>query len=282
MACTTWRSYHFFTPQAYDHFLKASDKKLDIMFPCSECSKIFKTNKMMKDHSLVHRRVYQCPQCPQKTPNQSTLKGHMMRHTSERIFACPSCDYKGKAEVDMKSHKKRHITQGRSTYCKFECGFSSKKGILQTMQRHYEQGCGKKAGKMVSLNDPGITNVKRISGRAINKTAVLKAKKSKTKKLPKTDGPHKPRGASIPLNISPVLANIIGTKEQEQVSIAQVMNRLWLYLKLHKLQDPLNGQYFIPDEKIAPVFGKEKLRAFGMLKHLKAHLTNPNKISKIL
>ena len=103
------------------------------------------------------------------------------------------------------------------------------------------------------------------------------AKRSKSKKLPKTGDSKKPRGASIPLKVSPALAHVIGTKEQEQVSIAQVMKRLWLYLKLHKLQDPQNGQYFTPDEKMAPVFGKEKLRAFGMLKHLKVHLTNPNK-----
>ena len=235
---------------------------------------------MVKDHEQVHRRVYQCLQCPKKTPTPSTLKGHMLKHTSERPFPCQLCDYKGKSETDMKSHNKRHQTQDRSTFCKFECGFSSKKGIDLTMKKHYQRGCDEKTKEVRKTNrsnGPLQTKNRKSSARALKKAADFMPKRRKTKKLPKTGDSMKPRGASIPLNVSPALANVIGTKEQEQVSIAQVMRRLWLYLKLHKLQDPQNGQYFTPDEKMAPVFGKEKLRAFGMLKHLKVHLTNPNK-----
>ena len=273
--------YNLITLQAYDHFLKASDKEPDVMFPCSECSKVFKSKRMLSDHALVHRKVYQCLQCPKKMPTPSTLKGHMFKHTSERPFPCQFCDYKGKNEADMKSHKKRHQTQDRRTYCKFECGFSSKKGIHLTMKNHYQRGCDEKTdedGKTNRSNGPRQTKIRKSSARVLKKAADFMAKRSKSKKLPKTGDSKKPRGASIPLKVSPVLANIIGTKEQEQVSIAQVMKRLWLYLKLHKLQDPQNGQYFTPDEKMAPVFGKEKLRAFGMLKHLKVHLTKPYKI----
>ena len=56
------------------------------------------------------------------------------------------------------------------------------------------------------------------------------------------------------------------------------MKRLWLYLKLNNLQDPENGQYFTPDETMTPGFGNKKLRAFGMLKHLRVHMTKPNKM----
>jgi len=34
-----------------------------------------------------------------------------------------------------------------------------------------------------------------------------------------------------------------------------------------------NKQYFTPDAKMAPVFGKEKIKAFGMAKYLKTHLS---------
>ena len=252
------------------------------MFPCLECKKVFKTNKLMKDHTLVHRRNYQCPQCPKKTPNQSTLKEHIFRHTSEKLFPCQLCDYRGKTKACIKSHKKRHQTQDRSTYCKFKCGFSSKKGIQLTMKKHYEKGCDKKITEdeeVIRSNGSAKNKIRKSSERALQKAADFMAKRTKTKNLPRIGDSKKPRGSSIPLIVSPVLANIIGTKEQEQFSIAQVMKRLWLYLKLHKLQDPQNGQYFTPDEKMALVFGREKLRAFGMLKHLKVHLTNPNKIS---
>ena len=39
------------------------------------------------------------------------------------------------------------------------------------------------------------------------------------------------------------------------------------------VQDPANKQYFTPDAKMAPVFGTEKIRAFGMAKYLTGHLT---------
>merc|ERR1712203_417278 len=37
---------------------------------------------------------------------------------------------------------------------------------------------------------------------------------------------------------------------------------------------PREQQYFTPDAKMIPIFGKDKIRAFGMAKFLKTHLTN--------
>ena len=42
------------------------------------------------------------------------------------------------------------------------------------------------------------------------------------------------------------------------------------------LQDPENKQWFTPDKMMEPIFGKERQKCFGMSKHLKEHLTNPN------
>ena len=42
-------------------------------------------------------------------------------------------------------------------------------------------------------------------------------------------------------------------------------------------QDPENKQWFTPDSVMEPVFGGERIKAFGMAKYLKEHLTNPNK-----
>merc|ERR1719400_1765643 len=55
----------------------------------------------------------------------------------------------------------------------------------------------------------------------------------------------------------------------------EVVKRIWAYLKANKLQDPENKQYFKPDAKMKPIFGEDKVRAFGMAKFLKSHLTNP-------
>ena len=50
----------------------------------------------------------------------------------------------------------------------------------------------------------------------------------------------------------------------------------YLYDAQHP-QDKENRQWFTPDKTMEPVFGKERQKCFGMSKHLKEHLTNPDK-----
>merc|ERR1712141_241182 len=89
------------------------------------------------------------------------------------------------------------------------------------------------------------------------------------------DKPEKKQnGLTKPLNLSPELAAIVGAKKDEKLARSEVVKRLWAYLKAQNLQDPENKQYFTPDEKMAPVFGTEKIKAFGMAKYLKTHLSN--------
>jgi upstream activation factor subunit UAF30 len=85
-----------------------------------------------------------------------------------------------------------------------------------------------------------------------------------------------PKGSGLtkPLQLSPELADLVGAKKGETLSRPEVVKRIWAYLKTNKLQDPENKQYFTPDAKMVPIFGKDKVRAFGMAKFLKTHLTN--------
>merc|ERR1712213_159915 len=95
----------------------------------------------------------------------------------------------------------------------------------------------------------------------------LQTVKTKTLKMPKGSGLTKP------LNLSTELADLVGAKKGEKLSRPEVVKRLWAHIKTEKLQDPENKQYFVPDAKMQPIFGKEKIRAFGMAKFLKTHLT---------
>merc|ERR1711997_958812 len=96
------------------------------------------------------------------------------------------------------------------------------------------------------------------------------ASPTKTYKMPKGSGLTKP------LALSTELADLVGAKKGEQLSRPEVVKRIWAYLKAHKLQDPENKQYFKPDAKMKPIFGEDKVRAFGMAKFLKTHVSNPN------
>merc|ERR1711970_406384 len=85
-----------------------------------------------------------------------------------------------------------------------------------------------------------------------------------------------PKGSGLtkPLNLSAELADLLGVKKGEKLSRPEVFKKLWAYIKEKKLQDPENKQFFKPDKKMEPIFGKEKIRAFGMAKHLNGHLTS--------
>merc|ERR1711981_1027012 len=93
----------------------------------------------------------------------------------------------------------------------------------------------------------------------------IKNSRKTLKKLVKTPG----GGITQSHRLSPELSAIVGVKE---ASRGELMKLLWAYLKKNNLQCDDNKQYFIPDKKMAKVFGTEKLRGFGMSKHIGAHL----------
>ena len=77
----------------------------------------------------------------------------------------------------------------------------------------------------------------------------------------------------IPLKLSDDLAEIVGKKE---ASRAECIKQLQAYIKKNNLLDPENKQFFVPDKKMAKIFGTDKIRAFGMAKFLSAHLSEIN------
>merc|ERR1712156_1312041 len=101
-----------------------------------------------------------------------------------------------------------------------------------------------------------------------------KKKLTMAKKAAKEDSPAKPEakksGITKPMKLSADLAAIVG---QKQASRAECIKQLWAYLKNNNLQDPENKQYFTPDKKMAKIFGTDRIRAFGMAKHISAHLS---------
>ena len=81
------------------------------------------------------------------------------------------------------------------------------------------------------------------------------------------------KNMQTPLKISSELANIIGTERNQLVSRPQVTKKLWAYIKEKNLQDPRNKQWFTPDNKMAVIFGPEKIRCFSMAKYLERHFS---------
>ena len=62
--------------------------------------------------------------------------------------------------------------------------------------------------------------------------------------------------------------------------IAQVIKRMWAYIKENMLQDPTNKQMIRCDEKLAKIVPTGKFRGFNLTKKLKKHMNIPEQISE--
>src|ERR1700733_3204708 len=106
---------------------------------------------------------------------------------------------------------------------------------------------------------------------AAKKPAAKKAVKKVAKKAVKKKSARKPNAAFMKaLTPSAALAAVIGNKA---VPRTEVVKKIWVYIKAHKLQDSKNRRMINADEKLKPVFnGKSQVSMFDMAKLLSSHL----------
>jgi upstream activation factor subunit UAF30 len=79
-----------------------------------------------------------------------------------------------------------------------------------------------------------------------------------------------PNALQKPLKPSPELAAVVGAAP---IARGEVVSKMWVYIKEHNLQNPQNKREILADEKLAKVFGKDKVTMFEMNKHLARHLS---------
>src|SRR3954451_25013419 len=72
-----------------------------------------------------------------------------------------------------------------------------------------------------------------------------------------------------PLQPSKELAAVVGS---EPLPRAEVVSRVWDYIKKPDLQNPANKREIKADDKLEKVFGKKSVTMFEMNKHLAQHL----------
>ncbi len=97
-----------------------------------------------------------------------------------------------------------------------------------------------------------------------------KPAKKKTAKKKTTKTKRKPNAAFMKaLTPSPKLAAIVGTAGLPRT---QVVKKMWVYIKKHKLQNPKNMRNIIADAKLKEIFGKNEVSMFEMTKLISKHL----------
>jgi upstream activation factor subunit UAF30 len=103
--------------------------------------------------------------------------------------------------------------------------------------------------------------VKSTSSLSTKKTSAIKVERRKT-------------SYNKELDLSDQLASVVGGNQMPR---SEVVKRMWAYFKEHNLLDPHNKQFVNCDETLAKLFGRKRIRAFGMLKDLTKHMSDPDK-----
>jgi upstream activation factor subunit UAF30 len=72
-----------------------------------------------------------------------------------------------------------------------------------------------------------------------------------------------------PLQPSEELAAVVGP---DPLPRGQAVSKVWDYIKRQNLQNPENRREILADDRLRPIFGKDKVTMFEMNKHLAQHL----------
>jgi chromatin remodeling complex protein RSC6 len=89
--------------------------------------------------------------------------------------------------------------------------------------------------------------------------------------MPTAKNARKPTGALMkPVQPDDTLAKIVGSKPLPRTEVTQ---KLWDYIKKHKLQDTKKKTLINADDALKAVFGgKKQVTMFEMTKHIFGHL----------
>jgi len=111
---------------------------------------------------------------------------------------------------------------------------------------------------------------KKTAKKAARK-APKKAAKKTAKKAPKKKSARKPNAAFMaPLNLSPALAEVVGSKPLPRT---QIIKKIWDYIKKNNLQDSKNRRMINADAKLKVLFGgKEQISMFELAKVVNNHV----------
>jgi chromatin remodeling complex protein RSC6 len=135
------------------------------------------------------------------------------------------------------------------------------KGAAKSASKSAAKGAAKSASKAAS----------KSAAKSATKSAAKSATKAASKKAPakSTAGKRGPNPAFMkPLRPDAQLAAVVG---DEPMPRTQVVSRVWEYVKKNNLQESRNIN---ADEKLRPIFGKDQITMFEMMKLVNAHLSD--------
>jgi upstream activation factor subunit UAF30 len=118
------------------------------------------------------------------------------------------------------------------------------------------------------------TAVRRTRGGRSSNANKSKAKPKEKKERKK--GVSRQNKYTEPCHLSPDLAAILG---EDRLKRCDVVKKMWAIVKERNLYDPRNKQFMICDTEMQKVFGRKKIRIFGMMKYLTNHIFKPEEVA---
>ena len=114
-------------------------------------------------------------------------------------------------------------------------------------------------------------SVKKAAKKTATKAPKKAAKKTAKKAAPKKKSARKPNAAFMaPLNLSPVLSEVVGSKPLPRT---EIVKKIWEYIKKNNLQDKKNRRMINADAKLKEVFGgKNQVSMFEIGKIVNNHV----------
>ncbi|XP_030746407.1 histone H4 transcription factor-like [Sitophilus oryzae] len=102
-------------------------------YQCSQCLKLFSSERILSEHMKAHINQYKCNMCDMTCPKPSMLAKHYRyKHMDIRSFACSFCDKKFVAKCNLNTHLLTHQEKPfKCDQCEFGC--KSKIGLTNHM-----------------------------------------------------------------------------------------------------------------------------------------------------
>ncbi|KAF5269873.1 hypothetical protein FQA39_LY08545 [Lamprigera yunnana] len=120
-ACPTCGAMFSTKTKFYDH--RKRQLPIEVQnYQCSQCSKLFPSERLLRDHMRSHINHYKCTMCDMTCPKPSALAKHFRyRHLPERPIQCKICDHACLAKHSLEAHMKTHSEE--KLYACEECDY---------------------------------------------------------------------------------------------------------------------------------------------------------------
>lgn len=110
------------------------------LLTCDVCSAMFKTNRDLKSHMLLHgdHTSYQCEVCLRAFKKRVLLNQHMLIHSQDLPFCCEICNKKFRQQSHLILHMGRHGRNNEAVYTCPHClqDFTEESLFTNHMRQH--------------------------------------------------------------------------------------------------------------------------------------------------